>query len=223
MIKLVVFDMAGTTIDEQNIVYKTVHQALVQAGYDLSLHTVLLHAAGKEKYQAICDVVAEVSTTSVDEGSLRAIHQRFEHQLTAAYDALVPTPMPGAEHVFKILREQQVKIALNTGYKRSVALSLLEKTGWIEGQHYDLLLTADEVVRGRPYPDMILKAMAHFSCKNPLEVAKIGDSIVDIEEGLNAGCGISAGITTGAQTRTQLATARPTHIFDGLTEILPLL
>lgn len=47
-----------------------------------------------------------------------------------------------------------------------------------------------------------------------------GDSTIDIEEGKNTGCGITVGVTTGAQTREQLATASPTLIVDNLAEIL---
>ena len=36
MIKLVVFDMAGTTVDEDNVVYKTVRTAINFAGYDFT-------------------------------------------------------------------------------------------------------------------------------------------------------------------------------------------
>jgi beta-phosphoglucomutase-like phosphatase (HAD superfamily) len=58
MIKLVVFDMAGTTVDEQNVVYKTVHAVINDAGYEFSLDQVLEHGAGKEKKTAINDVLA---------------------------------------------------------------------------------------------------------------------------------------------------------------------
>jgi len=56
--------------------------------------------------------------------------------------------------------------------------------------------------------------------REPKAVAKIGDSGIDLEEGHNAGCGLVAGVLTGAQTRPQLATANPTHIFEHLTELL---
>jgi phosphonatase-like hydrolase len=223
MIQLVVFDMAGTTVDEQNIVYKTVHKAIVKAGFEVSLDTVLLHAAGKEKYQAIADVLKNIGDGREDEQTARAIHRDFETMLDEAYDALTPAPMPGAEEVFQTLRAKGVKIALNTGYKRSVAQALLQKLGWEAGLTYDLLLTADDVARSRPFPDMIFFAMQHFFVADAGQVAKIGDSIADIEEGKNAGCGISAGITTGAQTAEQLRTAQPTHVFDRLNELLDLL
>ena len=40
-IKLAVFDMAGTTVNENNIVYKTVQKVINDLGYEVSLDQVL--------------------------------------------------------------------------------------------------------------------------------------------------------------------------------------
>lgn len=217
--ELIVFDMAGTTVDEQNIVYKTVHQAILRAGFTVDLDTVLFHAAGKEKFQAIQDVLRHIAP-EVGLEQATQIHRDFEALLEAAYRNLTPLAMPGANEVFAALRAKGIKIALNTGYKQAVAEDLITRIGWEEGQDFDLLLTADDVAKSRPAPDMILLAMARFGLNDASKVAKIGDSIVDIEEGKNAGCGLIAGITTGAQTEAQLLSARPTHVFHALTELL---
>ena len=70
---------------------------------------------------------------------------------------------------------------------------------------------------------MIVEAMRITSIGDAKQVAKIGDSQVDIEEGQNAGCGMTFGITTGAQPRDQLVAAEPTHVIDHLSELCPLL
>ena len=223
MYKIVVFDMAGTTVDEQNVVYKTVHKAIERAGYEVSLDLVLLYAAGKEKFQAIKDVLEQLEGGAVLNGTLVDIHRDFENLLDKAYEVLKPVAMAGAAQVFEVLRDRGIKVVINTGYRRPVAEHLLQKLDWVEGRDFDWLCTADEVVRGRPHPDMIVAAMARFGVSDATQVAKIGDSIADIEEGKNAGCGIAAGITTGAQTAEQLQRAAPTHIFNTLEDILPLL
>lgn len=223
MIKLVVFDMAGTTVNEQNVVYQTVHQALLRAGFQVSLDTVLLYAAGKEKFQAICDVLKYLQEGPVDMDRALVIHRDFESMLDAAYADLMPLPMPDSLEVFDTLRQRGIKIVLNTGYKRPVAEALLQKLGWTAFHTYDLLLTADDVLKSRPHPDMIFLAMERFGIEDAVEVAKIGDSIVDIEEGKNAGCGVAAGITTGAQTEEQLQSAHPTHIFHRLSDLIAVL
>ncbi len=52
-VKMVVFDMAGTTVNENNVVYKTLHNAINEAGFPVSLQEVLAEGAGKEKLQAV--------------------------------------------------------------------------------------------------------------------------------------------------------------------------
>jgi phosphoglycolate phosphatase-like HAD superfamily hydrolase len=54
-------------------------------------------------------------------------------------------------------------------------------------------------------------------------MVKIGDSCIDIEEGKNAGCLLNIGITTGAQTETQLMEAKPDYIVHSLTDMLDIL
>ena len=67
MLELIVFDMAGTTVDEDNVVYKTVRAAINAAGYDFTQDQVQTHGAGKEKSQAIRDVLALDGQTHTDE------------------------------------------------------------------------------------------------------------------------------------------------------------
>ncbi len=49
---MIVFDMAGTTVDEQNVVYKTLQKAINREGYEFTLEQVLEQGAGKEKLKA---------------------------------------------------------------------------------------------------------------------------------------------------------------------------
>ena len=225
MIQMIVFDMAGTTVNENNVVYKTLRQAIVAAGFPVSLDQVLLWGAGKDKLQAAKDILAEFTGKEQPESLAKDIHQQFLSQLTPAYTQQVIEPCAGAEALFQDLRERGIKVVLNTGYDRKTADLLLGKLGWENGKQIDLSVTADEVTRGRPHPDMIHLAMEKMGI--PLSeaqtVAKIGDSIIDIEEGQEAGCGLSIGITTGAHTAEQMKTAQPDHILHSLSELIALL
>ncbi len=223
MIQAVVFDMAGTTVDEQNVVYKTVYESVRQAGYEASFDLVLLHAAGKEKREAIRSVIEQLTGREPDPAQVDVIHRQFEPALDEAYRQMQPRPCPGAELVFEQLHARGINVVLNTGYKSDIAHLLLNKLDWAEGETYDLLITADDVRRSRPYPDMILLAMERLGIADPKTVAKVGDTIIDIQEGQNAGCSICAGITTGAQTESQLLSVQPTHVFQRLEEILAVI
>ena len=69
---------------------------------------------------------------------------------------------------------------------------------------------------------MIQLAMNKFNIENPKSVIKVGDSIIDIEEGKNANCGLTIGITTGAHTQQQLLSANPDFIINNLIELQQL-
>lgn len=217
MIELVVFDMAGTTVNEDNVVYKTLHQSILESGYHCTLEDVLTYGAGKEKYQAIKDVLASVNIFDPNDF---IIFERFNKNLDEAYKNLNVSTFDDICWLFTILKEKGIFIALNTGYNSIVANSLLKKLGWQKGIEYDVLITADDVAKGRPHPDMIQKAMKTVGITDSLKVLKAGDSTIDIEEGRNSNCGLTVGVTTGAQNRKQLSTANPDHIVDKLSDIL---
>ncbi|MGN7516140.1 MAG: phosphonatase-like hydrolase [Allomuricauda sp.] len=215
-IELAVFDMAGTTVNEDNVVYKTVRAALAKSGVEVSLNTVLEFGAGKEKFKAIADILEKTKTTGVDPN---AVFKDFKNMLEEAYANLDVTTYDGVEELFKLLKSKGVKVVLNTGYDHKTAKSLLSKLGWIPGEQIDALITADDAVMGRPSSEMIDKAMAMFGITARDKVLKAGDSVIDIEEGKNANCGWTVGVLTGAQTREQLATAEPSMILDSLSDL----
>ncbi len=221
MIKLVVFDMAGTTVDEDNVVYKTVRQAINSAGYEFTQEQVQEFGAGKEKSQAIRDVLALDGNSHSDE-EVATIFADFKVRLAEAYDTLDVKEQPGASEVFSSLRSLGVQVFLNTGYDRVTAEKLVKKIGWSLGTDIDGLVTADDVSNGRPAPDMIQLAMKQASVVDAQTVVKIGDSQIDIEEGKNAECGLTFGITTGAQTESMLMACSPSGVLKSLSELLPI-
>jgi phosphonatase-like hydrolase len=222
MIRMVVFDMAGTTVNEDNVVYKTLQIAINEKGFNFSLDEVLLEGAGKEKLQAIKSILSVYAEKEDDELSEK-MYTRFIELLAAAYDTLEILPQNNALELFQALKQKNILVVLNTGYNAETAQSLITKLGWQKGIQYDSLVTATDVEKNRPNPDMIWLAMKQLGISNAAEVAKVGDSIIDIEEGKNAGCSLSIGITTGAHTFEQLQSAKPDYIINNLLELLPLL
>ena len=216
-IELAVFDMAGTVVNENNVVYKTLQKAINKTGYELDLDFVLEHGAGKEKHQAIKDILNALNNPK--EQASEPIFEDFKKLLDDAYHELNVTSFEGVEQMLTQLKSKKIKIALNTGYNRAIAELLLQKMNWKQDEQYDALVTADDVVEGRPHPAMIFKAMQLLKITNSNNVLKAGDSIIDIEEGKNAQCGVTVGVTTGAHTEDQLKSAQPTYVLSSLTEL----
>lgn len=221
-IELVVFDMAGTVFNENYIVYKTLQKAINNNGYLLTLDYILEHGAGKEKHQAIKDILAENDSLDVIEES-KEIFKNFKRKLEEAYLNIEITAYEGINNLIKALKEVNIKIALNTGYEKNTAHLLLNKMNWKLGVDYDLLITSDDIKRGRPYPDMVFETMDILNIEDSSKVLKVGDSVTDILEGKNAHCGVTIGVTTGAHTKEQLKAAKPTYIFDSILELKKIL
>ena len=214
--------MAGTTVNENMLVYKTLQRAILDAGFTVTLGQVLAEGAGMEKLDALRAILKKY-TDNRDENLIHDIYHHFIDGLEKAYDENEIFPQDNAVALFRALREKRVRVVLNTGYNRQTAQSLIAKLGWVQGETFDDLVTATDVRQSRPHPDMIELAMQRAGIIDAGEVAKVGDSVIDIQEGINAGASLNIGITTGAHTRQQLGSAKPSYIVDNLIEILPLI
>lgn len=234
-IQLCVFDMAGTTVNEKNLVYKTVRDAIndtlqqvAQTDTQVDLAVCLEFGAGKEKHQAISDILNEVlkndniAATDIDQWTDNAF-ATFKSALAQAYTKDTVATFDGMLALFEQLKQSGKKVVLNTGYDRQTANKIITLLGWSVGGEIDALITADDVDNGRPAPDMITLAMDTFGIEHAQHVLKAGDSGIDIEEGKNAGCGLCVGVLTGAQTQAQLEQYAPDIVLDRLTDLTDLL
>lgn len=221
-VKLAVFDMAGTTVEDDNAVATAFRKAFELYGYTVSEKDVN-PLMGYRKPVAI-QMMLEKLNVATDNEMVDDIHREFEIEMIGHYENSSDVrPIPGAEEVLLRLKEKGIRIALNTGFSKKIANTIMNRLQWIEKGIADDYIASDEVSQGRPHPFMIRELMRRTNISDPMQVAKIGDTSVDIEEGKNAGCNYVIGVTTGAFHRDELEPFQPTHIVDSLTEIPALL
>ncbi|MFC0184461.1 phosphonatase-like hydrolase [Pseudarcicella hirudinis] len=224
-IKLVIFDLAGTTFHDKGNVTQCFQEAMKTYGY--AIPTEIVNALmGYKKNVAIRMMLDqyESDTTLITDSLIDKIHTCFVDNMIAFYqNSLSIDPLPNVENVFRSLKSQQVKIGLDTGFSKDIANIILTRLGWLENGLVDFLVASDEVPQGRPYPYMIQKIMEQAGVKNSEEVVKVGDTEVDINEGINAGCKYSVAVTTGAFTREALEPYKPSFIIDDMIDLLPIL
>ena len=94
-------------------------------------------------------------------------------------------PIPYVVETVSLLREIGVKIGSTTGYTRAM-MDVVEPLAWAKGYFTDHCVTPDGLPMGRPAPLMIYKNMIELNVQNTDCVIKIGDTMEDIREGLNA-------------------------------------
>ncbi len=94
--------------------------------------------------------------------------------------------IPGVVEAVHQFRQSGVCVAVNTGYNREMLEIVLAKAA--EGGFVpDAAACAADVPKGRPAPWMVFRLMETLGVYPPAAVVKVGDTIADVEEGLNAG------------------------------------
>lgn len=213
MIKLVIFDLAGTTVKDEDVVCKCLLDAMAFGGVTGTRDLVNKYM-GTPKRKAMRELLPDATEDEVD-----AAHEEFRRLVLDYYhnDPGV-AEMPGASAVFAALREKGVRVATDTGFDRETCNAIFDRLGWHD--KLDASVTADEVPRGRPFPDMVFHLMERLGVSDAGAVAKVGDTPSDLQEGTSAGCGLVIGLTWGTHTREELEVHPHTHLLGSVQDVL---
>jgi len=222
-IELVVFDMAGTTVSEGGAVYQCLRDTLAANGLEVSADA-MQEVKGMDKYEALRILIERSAMREQLLPGLDAIHEDFVDRMIEFYrsDPAVGEA-PGAGEAFRLLHRAGLMVALNTGFSRDIAQTLIDRLNWERGGLIDASVTSDEVDRGRPHPDMIRRLMSKLGVTDPRRVAKVGDTPADLLEGKNAGCGLVVGVTQGSCAREQLERFPHDYLIGSVAELPALL
>lgn len=234
-LRLVVFDMAGTTIQDKKEVETCFAQACKLTHLEVSDERILalqgyskIHVFKLLWGERLGDTHPELKEKS------NQSYQVFTEILEKHYQENDILPTDGCLEILSFLRENNIKIALTTGFYRKVTNMILQKVGWLNGldenhinssgeSMIDMSIASDEVEKGRPEPFMIQKAMKTFGIKDPKEVINIGDTPSDLQSGVRAGCRLSLGLTNGTHTHDQLKIYRNDGLLPSLHHLKPLI
>lgn len=170
---------------------------------------------GIPKPVAIRQLLREEAT----DDRVERIHADFQRRMKDFYrtDPSVAA-VEGAEETFRQLRSAGVKVALDTGFDRTIVNVLMERLGW-GPELLDTTVTSDEVAHGRPAADLVFEAMSRVGVSDVTSVAKVGDTPSDLGEGTAAGCGWVIGVTEGTHTHAQLEPHPHTHLVPNVTHV----
>jgi phosphonatase-like hydrolase len=214
--ELIVFDMAGTTVQVTNFVPDVFREAFRLMSIELSDQEISL-VRGKSKREAILDLLQRHLGKEKGRQTLDTVFDHFQNTLLGRFENENVTPIPGAETVFRQFRENGIKTALTTGFSQRITEILLEKLGW--NNAVDVWVSQDQVISGRPAPYLIFHAMEKARCHSVHRTAVVGDTISDLQSARNAGAGWSFGVLSGAHNRQQLQSRPHTAILNSVGEL----
>lgn len=211
--RLVCLDLAGTTVEDRGQVPAAFEAALAAHGIAITPARIddLRGASKRAAIDALVPPGDDQGRRSAD------AFAAFRRELHARYAATGVRALPGAGDVIRSLRSQGIRVALNTGFDRDTTGMLLAHLGWTDVA--DAVVCGDDVVHGRPAPDLIRRAMERAGVADPAEVANVGDTALDLEAAHRAGVRWNVGVLSGAHDRARLEAAPHTHLIAGVADL----
>jgi phosphonoacetaldehyde hydrolase len=208
----VVFDWAGTVVDHGSLApVKTLERVFAEAGVEISESEARRdmgiakrsHIAALLQLPRIAAEWQRVNRREPSDADIEQLYARFiplQLECLAEYSALIAE----APAAIQAVRRRNLKVGTTTGYTRPMLELLLQQSAR-EGFIPDCALCPDDVGQGRPYPFMLYETAVRLKLFPLSAVVKVGDTVADIEEGMNAGSWTVGVIRTGNAVGLSLA------------------
>ena len=248
----IILDWAGTTMDygcyAPAVVFIEVYKrhgveiTIEEAREPMGAHKKV-HIRKISQIPAVAKRWQEAHSRPCTEDDVEAMFQEFvplQINCLADYADLIPGTLEALEK----FRKRGLKIGSTTGYTGEMMALLLaeaKKRGYLP----DSTVCATDVPAGRPEPWMCLKNAENLRIYPMEAIVKIGDTLPDIEEGLNAGMWTVGLAKTGnevglneeeleslapeeldrrlTRARTRMAQAGAHYVVDGIWDCDPLI
>jgi beta-phosphoglucomutase len=179
-IKAIIFDMDGVLIEAKEWHYESLNAALGLFGAEISRYDHLVTFDGlptKKKLQML----------SLEGGFPYKLHD-FVNDLKQQYtmEVVYARCKPVFQHQFALskLKAEGYKLAVGSNSVRKTVEIMMEKSGLM--QYLDLFLSNQDVEKGKPDPEMYVKAIRDLGCK-PKECLIVEDNDNGVKAAIASG------------------------------------
>ncbi|MCU6710185.1 phosphonoacetaldehyde hydrolase [Paenibacillus sp. J5C_2022] len=202
-ISAVIFDWAGTTVDYGCMAPL---EAFIQSFRKEGIHVTDEEVRGpmgmkkKDHIRALLELESvrlqwtEKFGKLPEESDVDQLYASFEPMLMAVLPNYTEV-IPGAIELVDSLRLKGMKIGSTTGYTLDM-MKVVTAEAEKQGYKPDYWIASDEVPAGRPAPYMCYRNALELQVFPMDTCVKIGDTVSDIQEGINAGAW-SVGVICG--------------------------
>jgi HAD superfamily hydrolase (TIGR01509 family) len=213
VISAVIFDMDGLMIDTERPVQLCCREAASRLGFDLEAAFYDRELVGRGWVE--CD--AALAAYFGPDFSLDRFHATFG-DLWAAHIATHGVAIkPGLIDLLNVLDERQIVKAVATSTHRDEAEKHLRVAGL--SAHFPILVTGDEVARGKPEPDIYLEAARRVAVP-PSECLALEDSNAGVLAASRAGM-VTLMVPDAPRIPSSEARDAAAMVLDSLFEVIP--
>lgn len=208
----ILFDLDGTLADTIPLILASYHHTMkVHRGREFADELWLRHVG-----RLLTDSLGEFTDDPTEAEAMLETYVTFQRTV---HDEMVG-PLAGARELLEAVRARGEAVGVVTSKRREMATRTLTRCGLDD--LIDVLVTPEDVARGKPDPESVRLALARLDLSERLpEVLFVGDSPFDIAAGRGAGVRTAA-VLTGPFGRAVLTAERPDWTLTSLDEVLAL-
>lgn len=229
MIQAVIFDWAGTTVDYGCFAPLDVFlEVFKKKGIEV-MHEEAREPMGMLKWdhintmcqmERIAGLWKEKYGRYPEKKDVDMLYADFEPMLFSILRNYT-TPIPGVLELVDRLRRAGIKIGSTTGYTAEM-MAIVAPEAKKRGYAPDSLVTPTEMPAGRPYPWMCYQNAINLGVFPMKHVIKVGDTISDIREAVNAGAwavGVIKGSSELGMTEREVLECDPDLLADRMEAV----
>ncbi|MDO8461101.1 MAG: HAD family phosphatase [bacterium] len=186
MIKGVIFDMDGLMIDSEFLNSSSISEVIKMYGkVPIIKENGLIHTVGLKGYDQWAEIKkTHQITESID--NLRRKRRRIYLEILKKEKIKI---MSGLKELMYILKNKNVKLAVASNTSKEHIVFILKKISMFS--YFHTIVSADEVKRAKPYPDIYKKVARQLGLK-PSECIVLEDSQTGVLSAKRAGMFIIA-------------------------------
>ena len=216
-VSLVCCDVVGAAIADGSILERAFAEAIATQGVVVGTAAYVRSMVQFDRTRGWPPADVMRSLFPEDEIRAQAADHAFERSFQAAVDRFGVLPLPGVNEALAKLSAAGVKICMMSSLSKPALGLLLKHLDW--WQRADLVLSADDVDRGFPWPDLVLTAVLRLGIGDVREVAMVTSTEGGVLAARRAGSPFVVGVLSDAGDASRLRRAGATHLLADMGEL----